>query len=43
MQSYYVDVEAKPTESVRGNVSVNILGNIAENPIDEIFYENRGK
>jgi len=43
MQSYYVDVEAKPSESVWGNVSVNVLGNIAENPIDEIFYENRGR
>jgi len=43
MQSYYVDIEAKPSESVYGNVSVNILGHIAENPIDEIFYENRGR
>mgnify|MGYP006283244021 CR=1 FL=1 len=43
MQSYYIDIEAKPSESVRGKVSVNVLGNIAENPIDEIFYENRGR
>ncbi|MDX1699681.1 MAG: glycoside hydrolase family 2 TIM barrel-domain containing protein, partial [Melioribacteraceae bacterium] len=43
MQSYYVDVEATPTESVRGHVSINVLGNIATNPIDEIFYENRGR
>ncbi|MCU0646043.1 MAG: glycosidase, partial [bacterium] len=43
MQSFYVDFEAKPTESVRGTVSFNILGNVAENPIDEIFYENRGR
>ncbi|MCP3932020.1 MAG: glycosidase, partial [Bacteroidetes bacterium] len=43
MQSFYVDVQAKPSESVRANVSFNILGNIAENPIDEIFYENRGR
>ena len=43
MQSYYLDVEAKPSESVWGNVSVNVLGNVAENPIDEIFYENRGR
>jgi hypothetical protein len=21
----------------------NVLGNVAENPIDEIFYENRGR
>lgn len=43
MQSYYIDVEAKPSESVYGNVSVNILGNVAQNPIDEIFFENRGR
>lgn len=43
MQSYYMDIEAKPSESVRGHVSVNVLGNVAENPIDEIFYENRGR
>jgi hypothetical protein len=43
MQSFYVDFEAKPTESVTGRLSVNILGNVPVNPIDEIFYENRGR
>ena len=43
MQSYYVGVEANPTASIRANVNFNILGHIAENPIDEIFYENRGR
>lgn len=43
MESFYFDFEAKPSESVRGNVSLNILGNVATNPIDEIFYENRGR
>jgi len=43
MQSYYIDVEAKPSENIKANVSVNILGHVAENPIDEIFYENRGR
>ncbi len=43
MESYYVGVEAKPTENVKANVSFNILGNVAEVPIDEIFYENRGR
>lgn len=42
-QSFYADFEAKPSEGVRGTVSLNILGHIAENPIDEIFYENRGR
>ena len=43
MQSFYVDVEAKPSENMTGTLSVNILGNVPENPIDEIFYENRGR
>ena len=43
MQSYFVGVEANPAPGVRANVSVNILGNVAENPINEIFYENRGR
>lgn len=43
MESYYIGVEARPSESVRANVSFNILGHVAENPIDEIFYENRGR
>ena len=43
MQSFFVGVEANPTNNVRVNASVNILGNVAENPINEIFYENRGR
>ncbi len=43
MQSFYVDVEAKPSENVTGTLSVNILGNVPENPMDEVFYENRGR
>ncbi len=43
MQSFYVDFEARPAENVTGTVSVNILGHVPENPIDEIFYENRGR
>ncbi|WP_421798757.1 glycoside hydrolase family 2 TIM barrel-domain containing protein [Haliscomenobacter sp.] len=43
MQSFFVGVEAKPSENLRANVSFNILGNVAENPINEIFYENRGR
>lgn len=42
-QSFYVGVEAKPTESFRANVVINVLGNVATNPINEIFYENRGR
>ena len=43
MESFYVDVEAKPSENVIGTLSLNVLGNVPENPIDEIFYENRGR
>ncbi len=43
MESFYVDVDAKPAENIHANVSFNILGNVADNPIEEIFYENRGR
>ena len=43
MQSYYIGVEGNPSANMTANVNVNILGNVAENPINEIFYENRGR
>jgi hypothetical protein len=43
MESYFIGVEAKPDASIRANVVFNILGNVAQNPINEIFYENRGR
>jgi hypothetical protein len=43
MQSYFVGVEANPASNMRANVNFNILGHVAENPIDEIFYENVGR
>ncbi len=43
MQSYYIGVEGNPTANMKANVNVNILGRVAENPINEIFYENRGR
>jgi hypothetical protein len=43
MQSFYIGVEANPAANFRANVEFNILGNVAANPIDEIFYENRGR
>lgn len=42
-QSYFIGVEGKPTSNVSANVNFNVLGNVATNPIDEIFYENRGR
>jgi len=43
MESYFIGVEGNPSSNMRANVNVSILGNVAENPIDEIFYENRGR
>ncbi len=43
MQSYYVGVQGQPSANMRAEVNFNILGNIAGNPIDDIFYENVGR
>lgn len=43
MESYYVDLEARPAPNVTGLLSVNVLGNVPRNRIDEIFYEKRGR
>ena len=43
MQSFFIGVEGNPAPNMRANFNVNILGDVAENPIDEIFYENRGR
>lgn len=43
MQSYFVGVEGKPSSNMRAEVNFNILGNVAQNPINEIFYENVGR
>ncbi|MGB0444271.1 MAG: glycoside hydrolase family 2 TIM barrel-domain containing protein [Flavobacteriaceae bacterium] len=43
MESFFVGVEGNPAPGMRAEVNVNVLGNVANNPIDEIFYENRGR
>ena len=43
MQSYYTDFEATPTGNVTAALSLNILGHVPTNPINEIFYESRGR
>ncbi|MFN7675563.1 glycosidase [Flavobacterium sp.] len=43
MQSYFIGVEGNPSSNMTANVNFNILGNVANNPINEIFYENRGR
>ncbi|WP_340202423.1 glycoside hydrolase family 2 TIM barrel-domain containing protein [Ascidiimonas sp. W6] len=43
MQSYFIGLEGKPAPNMRANVEFNVTGNVALNPIDEIFYENRAR
>lgn len=43
MESYFIGVEGSPSANMKANVNFNILGRVAENPINEIFYENRGR
>ncbi|WP_075340763.1 glycoside hydrolase family 2 TIM barrel-domain containing protein [Tenacibaculum agarivorans] len=40
MHSYFIGVEGKPTDNMSAEVNFNVIGKVAENPIDEIFYEN---
>jgi hypothetical protein len=42
-QSFWTDFEVKPAQNLTGSLSLNILGNVGVNRIDEIFYENRGR
>ncbi len=41
-ESFFVDVAVQPTPRASGRVSFNILGNVAGNRLDRIFYETRG-
>ncbi len=43
MQAFIIGVEANPAANFRANVEFSVLGNVAQNPIDQIFYENRGR
>jgi hypothetical protein len=43
MQSFFVGIQGNPSPNLRANVEFNLLGNVAQNPINEIFYENRGR
>lgn len=42
-QSFYAEFESQPAANLTGKVAINVLGNVPTNPIDEIFYENRGR
>ena len=39
-QSFYADFVSRPAPNVQANLSVNIVGNVPDNPIDELFYES---
>ncbi len=43
MESFIIGVTARPAPNVKANIQFNVLGNVATKPIDEIFYENRGR
>lgn len=43
MESFYVGVSGNPAPNLNAHVELNVLGNVAQNPINEIFYENRGR
>lgn len=43
MQSYFIGVQGQPSSNMKAEVNFNILGNVAGNPIDDIFYENVGR
>ena len=43
MESYFVGIEGRPSPNMRANVEFNIVGNVATNPINELFYENRAR
>ena len=42
-QALYAGVTIHPAESFKATAVLNALGHVAENPIDEIFYEGRGR
>ncbi len=43
LESFYMDAQVNPAENVTGTLSLNVLGNVPKNPIDEIFYEARDR
>ncbi|MBL7472206.1 glycosidase [Robertkochia sp. 1368] len=43
MQSFFVGFEGNPAPNMKANVNFNIVGNVATNPINEIFYENSSR
>lgn len=42
-ESFFTDFVLQPSSKVYARLSVNITGNVAQNRLDPIFYENRGR
>jgi hypothetical protein len=42
-ESFFAEFEANPAPNLTGRLALNVLGNVPDNPINEIFYENRGR
>ncbi|MEZ4472836.1 MAG: glycoside hydrolase family 2 TIM barrel-domain containing protein [bacterium] len=42
-ESVFIDVTARPTSDIQARVGINLLGNVAANRLDRIFYESRGR
>jgi len=42
-ESFSVTAAANPASNVDASLTMNVLGNVATNPIDELFYEARGR
>ncbi|MEM6397355.1 MAG: glycoside hydrolase family 2 TIM barrel-domain containing protein [Bacteroidota bacterium] len=43
MQSFFFGVQGNPSPNFRANIDFNFVANVAQNPINEIFYENRAR
>jgi hypothetical protein len=42
-ESFSMTAAASPASNVDATLTLNVLGNVASNPIDELFYEARGR
>jgi len=43
LESFFIGAEVLPVRRFVGRVSFNIVGNVPTNPLNEIFYEARGR
>jgi hypothetical protein len=42
-ESFFLDFVVQPSPQAQARISLNAIGNVAENRLDRIFYETRGK